>query len=275
MSRPLERRVEGDVAGLTWPVLEDGGVSAVVTERGGGVSTGPYASLNLGLHVGDDPAAVVENRRRAAALVGAGLDDLVFCNQTHGREVVVVTNADRGRGARTADDAIPGADALVTTDPAVALVVMVADCVPIVLADLDARVLACVHAGWRGTVARVVEATVDVMVGEGARRDRILALLGPAVPPERYQVGPDVADAAAACFGANLDRVLLPDDTEAADDRWRFDLWTGNELLLRAAGIPTEHVSRAAAVPTGGDRFFSDRAVRPCGRFAAIARLHH
>jgi len=181
VSRPLERRVEGDVAGLTWPVLEDGGVSAVVTERGGGVSTGPYASLNLGLHVGDDPAAVVENRRRAAALVGAGLDDLVFCNQTHGREVVVVTNADRGRGARTVDDAIPGAD---------------------------------------------------------------------------------------------VDRVLLPDDTDDADDRWRFDLWTGNELLLWAAGIPAEHVSRAAALPTGGDRFFSDRAVRPCGRFAAIARLH-
>lgn len=265
-----ERRSTGGLDVLAWPGLEALGIDVVVPERGGGVSTGPYASLNLGLHVGDDEGAVRENRRRTAAVLGAGLDDLVFCNQTHGRVVVTVSDADRGRGARTQDDAIGGADAMVTTTPGVVLAVLVADCVPIVLVDPEARVLACVHAGWRGTVAGVAGAAVEVMVGLGARPADVVALIGPAVPPERYQVGADVAVAAEACFGPDVDAVLLPDDEP---DHWRFDLWSANERLLVRAGVPAANVSRAGALPTGDGRFFSDRAERPCGRFAALARL--
>jgi YfiH family protein len=253
-----------------WPELTVLGVDALVTGREGGVSTGPYASLNLALHVGDDPANVIENRRRAAAALGATLDDLVFCAQSHGRDAATVTSADRGRGAHSLDDAVPG-DALVTVDPGVVLVVMVADCVPIVLVDLVARVLACVHAGWRGTVSGVTDSALDAMVDAGARRDRVLAFLGPAIPPERYQVGTEVADAASARFGDKLDRVLQPEGT----GHWRFDLWSANELALVAGGVPIVHVSRAAAIPTGGGRYFSDRAERPCGRFAALVRLRH
>ncbi|HTO01936.1 MAG TPA: polyphenol oxidase family protein, partial [Microthrixaceae bacterium] len=158
----------GSIPVMRWPLLDATRVvETVVTTRGGGVSTGVYESLNLGLHVGDDPAAVIENRSRAAGAIGLGLDDLVFCKQSHGRAVEHVGVADRGRGTRSDLDAIADTDAMVTTDAGVGLVIMVADCVPIVLVDPVSRVLACVHAGWRGTTQRVVTETVDRMVDLG------------------------------------------------------------------------------------------------------------
>ncbi|CAN5900192.1 peptidoglycan editing factor PgeF [soil metagenome] len=253
---------------LEWPIFDGHPVKAVVTTRQGGVSAGPYHSLNLGLHVGDEPSAVVENRRRAAAAAGLTLDDLVFCNQSHGRSVTGITAADRGRGARTLDDAIPDSDALVTDEPNLGLVVMVADCVPIVLFDQDSPSLACVHAGWRGTVARVVEAAIETMQARGADSGRILAAIGPAISPDRYEVGDDVKAAAEESFGAMAEGVL----TAAAGGKWLFDLWTANRRLLVEAGVRPENIS-LAALGTGDGRFFSDRTARPCGRFAAIARL--
>lgn len=240
----------------------------MVTTRSGGVSTGPYESLNLGLHVGDDPAAVIENRARASAAIGLALDDLVFCNQAHGRVIAKVTAGDRGRGARSLDTAIAGADALVTTEPGLGLVVMVADCVPLILHDPAAGVLACVHAGWGGTVARVGEAAVAAMLELGARAERIVAGVGPAIAPQDYQVGDDVVEAARDAFGEAAGRFIVPDGS----GRWRFDLWTANIDTLTAAGVPLAQI-HLAAVPTSDERFFSDRAVRPCGRFAAIAAL--
>jgi YfiH family protein len=262
----------GDLDVLAWPAFDGLGLDAVVTTRQGGVSQGPYASLNLALHVGDDQTAVLENRRRAAAALGADLGDMVFCHQSHGRAVAVVTGADRGRGTLSLADAIASTDALVTTEPGIALVVMVADCVPIVLHDPVAHVLACVHAGWRGTVARVSEAAIEVMSTLGANPADVIACLGPAIAPGRYQVGADVAEAAQRCFGARAAEVLPPDGT----GHWLFDLWTANRIVLRQAGLRDENV-HVAAEPTGtqgSGQFFSDRGARPCGRFAAIARLH-
>jgi polyphenol oxidase len=251
---------------LTWDELDGSGVDAIVTTRAGGVSTGAYSSLNLGLHVGDDQEAVIENRRRAANAVELTLDDLVFVDQVHGRAVAVVGSSDRGRGARNRSDDVVRADALVTTTPDVGLVVMVADCVPIVMTDPDARVLACVHAGWRGTVARVTDAAVSTMVDHGAEPARIVAWLGPAIGVDRYEVGDDVAEAARDGLGA-VEGVLF-----RSGDRWRFDLWAANRQLLERAGIASGNIA-VAPHPTGEGRFFSDRAERPCGRFAAIARL--
>ncbi len=145
---------------LAWPSLDALGVDAFVTTRHGGVSAGPYGTLNLGLHVGDTPADVVVNRRRVAAALGTDLGDFVFCQQAHGRRVAVVSGAERGRGALAVDDAIASTDALVTTDPGTVLAILVADCVPIILIDPQAQVLACVHAGWRGTVAGVTGAAL-------------------------------------------------------------------------------------------------------------------
>jgi copper oxidase (laccase) domain-containing protein len=130
---------------LAWAAFDQLDLDALVTTRQGGTSRGPYESLNLGLHVADHDDEVIENRRRAATALGAELEDMVFCEQSHGREVRVVTAADRGRRTLRLDDTIADTDALVTTDPGVALVVMVADCVPVVLYDPVAHVLACVH----------------------------------------------------------------------------------------------------------------------------------
>jgi len=252
---------------MAWSAFAGLGVDAVVTTRGGGVSTGPYDSLNLGLHVGDDDAAVVENRRRAARALGLELDELVFCDQTHGARVAVVGPGDRGRGAYRLDDALAATDALVTSTPGVGLVVMAADCTPIVLYDPEVRVLGCVHAGWRGTTAQVVVAALEAMAALGASPARVLAGLGPAVAASGYQVGAEVAEAVEAALPAPSE-CLRPDH----EGRWRLDLWAANRQLLSAAGVPAAQIY-TSPWPTGGDLFFSDRAVRPCGRIAVIAAL--
>jgi YfiH family protein len=260
------RQVRGlDV--LTWPVFDTFALDAVVTTRHGGVSAGAYGELNLSLMVGDDPDHVLENRRRAAAALDTPLADFVFAAQVHGNVAQVVGAADRGRGTVTAADAVPGADVLVTVDPGTVLAVLAADCVPIVLYDPVAHVLACAHAGWRGTVARAAAAAVSAMESLGAHPADIVAGVGPAVAAARYQVGAQVAEAATATFGDQASAVL----EAAGPGRWRFDLWTANRLVLRAAGVPDAQI-HTTDVPTGG-QFFSHRAEQPCGRFAAIARL--
>ncbi len=254
---------------LTWPVLDASGVDAVVTGRSGGVSTGPYESLNLSLAVGDDPANVLENRRRLAVALHACPGDFVFARQVHGAGVRVVGEADRGSGAFTQDDAIPDTDALVTATPGVMLAILTADCVPIVLHDPGAGVLACVHSGWRGTVARIAAGTVAEMTKLGARPAEIVAGVGPAIDPATYQVGPDVYQAVARAFGSVAGGFLRPHP--AADGRWLLDLWTANRRVLSDAGLREQNI-HVTDIPTGGD-YFSDRAQRPCGRLALAARL--
>ena len=136
---------------LPWDGARLHGVAVAVTTRHGGVSAPPYDTLNLGLHVGDDPDHVGINRTRAAAAFGVELGAMVYARQVHGTATVEVGPLDAGRGTRREDDAVAEADILVTRSPAVVLAIMVADCVPLALVDPDARVLAAVHAGWRGT----------------------------------------------------------------------------------------------------------------------------
>jgi copper oxidase (laccase) domain-containing protein len=136
----------GELELMTWHGL--GGLDAFVTTRAGGVSTGPYESLNLSLSVGDDPRAVLENRRRAATAIGADLGDFIFIRQVHGAGVRVVGAADRGTGTLAHDQHVPEGDVLVTADPSVVLAILTADCVPIVLHDPQAGVLAR-HRGSR------------------------------------------------------------------------------------------------------------------------------
>jgi YfiH family protein len=262
-----ELREQGGLRVLAWPALDRYPVDALVTTRHGGVSAGAYATLNLSFGVGDRPQDVLENRRRAVTALGAGLGDLVFGKQVHGAVARVAGRADRGAGAAVADAGVGEADALVTGDPGTVLGVLVADCVPIVLYDPAAHVLACVHAGWRGTVAGVTGAALVAMAAVGTRPADVIAGIGPAIGPDRYQVGEDVAVAARDCFGEHAPLVLRPDGT----GRWLFDLWSASRLLLREAGVADRHI-HVAAVPTGAD-FFSNRSARPCGRFGLFARL--
>ncbi len=265
-----ELRKRADLRVLAWPVFDPLPVDAVITTRHGGVSSGRYATLNLSLSVGDDAADVLENRRRAAAALGAGPAAFVFADQVHGATARIVSGADRGRGVHDAADAIGPADALVTADPGTVLAILVADCVPVVLYDPVARVLACVHAGWRGTVAHVTQAALTAMHSLGTRPADVIAGIGPAIAPDAYQVGEEVAGAARQAFGQQADVLLRP----AGPGQWMFDLWAANRQTLRTAGVPDGQI-HLAATPTGADPglFFSHRAERPCGRFALAARL--
>ena len=258
---------------LTWPVFEPLPVDAIVTTRHGGVSAGRYATLNLSFAVGDEAANVRENRSRAAAALGTGLAAFVFAHQVHGSRAEVVSAAERGRGALGGDDAIGPADALITAAPETVLAILVADCVPIVLYDPAAHVLACVHAGWRGTVARTAQAALAAMGSLGTRPQDVVAGIGPAIAPGSYQVGEDVATAARDAFGEQAPALLWPDAT-GGPGRWLFDLPAANRQVLRTAGVPDSQI-HVAATPTGPDPglFFSHRAERPCGRFALAAQL--
>jgi YfiH family protein len=274
-------RAVGDLHLLTWPALAASGADVAVTARSGGVSDGPYATLNLSLSVGDDPARVLENRRRTAASFGAKPDDFVFARQVHGAGVRVVGEPDAGSGAFGLGDAIgggPGTDALVTTSPAVVLAILTADCLPVVLHDPVAGVLACVHAGWRGTVAGVTAAAVAAMQDLGSNPSDVIAGLGPAVAADRYQVGPEVHQAVTQAFGSAAAAFIRPDARpDAIPDRWLLDVSGANRHALVEAGVPGAQIhatSRSTGPADSGD-FFSDRAARPCGRLALIARLSH
>jgi len=218
---------------------------------------------------------VIENRRRLAAAFGTGPGDFVFARQVHGARVRVVTEADRGSGAFSLDDAVDSvgeADALVTTSPEVVLAILTADCVPIVLHDPVAGVLACVHAGWRGSVAGVTAAAVAAMQGLGTRPSDLIAGIGPAIGADRYQVGPDVHEAVSRSFGPAAPAFIRPDPSAPA--RWLLDLPSANRHALREAGVPGPqiHATDLVTGPVPG-HFFSDRTARPCGRLALVARL--
>jgi polyphenol oxidase len=189
---------------LTWPAFDPLPVEAMVTTRHGGVSAGGYATLNLSFAVGDEAANVRENRRRAAAALGADPADFVFAAQVHGGRAEVVSAGDRGRGTLAAGDAVGPTDALVTAAPGTVLAILVADCVPIVLYDPAAHVLACVHAGWRGTVARTARAALAAMRSLGTRPEDVIAGIGPSVAAGSYQVGEEVAAAARDAFGEEV-----------------------------------------------------------------------
>jgi polyphenol oxidase len=246
------------------------GVDVAVTTRHGGVSVAPYDTLNLGLHVGDEPAHVVANRARAAAAFGAAFEDLVFAHQVHGAQATLVGPGERGRGTYADDDALPGIDVLVTVTPGITLAIMVADCVPLALVDPEAHVLAAVHAGWRGTAAGAVGAALRSMQGYGAETGRIHAFVGPAVHRDRYQVSDEVPQALRdAVQPAPLHPAVARPD---GPGHWLVDLVAANRQQLVAGGVPDEQIVECGA-STADEPFFSDRAQRPCGRFALLARL--
>ncbi|MBI1198326.1 MAG: peptidoglycan editing factor PgeF [Phenylobacterium sp.] len=228
---------------LTSPLLDLPGVRHAFFTRQGGVSEGIYASLNVGQGSNDDPAAVAENRRRAAAHLGG---TLVTAYQVHSAEAVAVTGA--------WPDRPPEVDGVATATPGVICGALAADCAPILLADAEARVVGAAHAGWKGALTGVAEAAIARMEGLGARRDRIVAAVGPCIGPASYEVGleyvarfTDADPAYARFFGPG-----------ANDEKRQFDLPAFVLARLRAAGIAAcEWIGRDTCAEA--DLFFSNR----------------
>ncbi len=219
--------------------------------RLGGVSATPYDSLNCSFGSNDEVAAIEENRRRVADAMGVAPATLYTLAQVHGREVV---NVDRDRPDRDRQG-----DALVSATPGVLVGVNTADCVPVLMADADAGVVAAAHAGWRGALAGVVNATLDAMQEAGAMRNRVRVAIGPSIQQSSYEVGEDVRDAVRG--SAPFDAGYL---FESRGDRFLFDLPGFVRALCLEAGV-------ALLDDVGADtcadpaRFFSYRRTRLCG----------
>ena len=239
-----------------WPV--GGRVRALITTRAGGVSTGPWGvppsgtgGMNVGLLAGDSPDAVRENRARLRAALPSGPR---WLKQVHGSTVV------------RADDVTvpPEADAAFTTTPGVVAAVMVADCMPVLLADVEARCVGVAHAGWRGVASGVIQATVRAMrAALGAGEAELVAYLGPAIGPAHFEVGPEVLKAMAG---------TLPAAAEAFQPRgakYMADLFALGRQALQEVGV-TRVYGGTECTYSAPERFYSFRRDGVTGRHAAL-----
>ena len=203
--------------------------------RFGGVSRGPFASLNLGSNRGDDPAAVRENYRRAAALMGAGIDDCAVTKQVHGNVVRIVTKEDRHVCMTT----VPyEADGIVTAERGLPLFCFTADCVPALLQDPEAGVIAAVHCGWRSSVADILGVAVGQIERLGARRERICAAFGPAIGRCCFETDDDVPRAVERWLDGDTAGLF----TRRADGKTLVDLREANRRRMLQLGARAEHL---------------------------------
>jgi polyphenol oxidase len=251
-----------------WPpvlVAEDlleAGVVAAFTGRAGGTSEAPYATLNLGLRVGDDVRRVLANRRRVATVLGLAGQPWALARQVHSATVLRVEAGLIGQGPPEAKPPLGDGDGLVTTDPGVVLAVLTADCAPVLLADPAAGVVGAVHAGWRGLAAGVVEAGVAALAELGADPAGCVGLVGPAVGGCCYEVGPEVREA----VGARLPAALAT----TRDGRPALDPAAGAAQALGRAGVGQVRVAGECTFDLE-ERFFSHR--RDHGRTGRQAGL--
>lgn len=236
-------------------------VGAVMSTRAGGVSGGPWSSLNLGGRVGDDPAAVARNRSRFAAAIGAAP---VYLHQVHGTRVVQLTQADAGAGAATLT-----ADAAVTNLPGIACAVQVADCLPVLLAAADGSAVAAAHAGWRGLAGGVVEAALHALCTLANCPPReVVAWLGPCIGPHRFEVGDDVVQAFADPPPHDGAPRFVPHRRADGSMGWLANLPQLARDRLAAAGVVAV-AGGAWCTVEDPSRFFSFRRDGITGRLAA------
>ena len=219
------------------------------TTRMGGLSTGPYASLNLSWSRGDDKAAVEANRARVSQAFGGAR--LVFANQVHGATVLKVDSAPRDWSAGEGD-------ALITDQPGLALCAQTADCTPVLLYDPENAAIAAIHAGWRGVIAEVVPAAINAMTqAYGSRPEALQAVIGPAVSPENYRVGPEVLEQFETLFGPLDAGLALVRDAEGGAG---LNVSEGARRQLVWAGVPEGAIRWLQQCTFAHeDRFFSCR----------------
>lgn len=234
-------------------------VHAFMTTRAGGVGQAPFDSFNLATHVGDDPAAVAENRRRLRQWLPA---EPLWLNQVHGCDVIPP--------AFNQENIPPSADAAIARQPGQVRAVLTADCLPVLFCDRAGSVVAAAHAGWRGLAGGVLEATVAAM---DTSPEHLLAWFGCAIGPTAFEVGDEVREAfisqhplAAIAF-----RPALPGTLDAAPKKWLADLYTLARIRLAVIGLTAVHGGGLCSYHD--TRFFSYRRAPRCGRMASVIWL--
>ena len=234
---------------LIWSSAKLGSVDGLrhgFTGRPGGVSAqGPFSGLNLSFRVGDERDAVLKNQARVLRALSFEQPRLITVKQVHGNQVVRVTR----RAGKNIE-----ADAIWTTDRGVLIAVLVADCVPIIIADRRSRVVAAVHAGWRGTCAKIGLEMVRTLSEAGFEPSELVAAIGPSIGPERFEVGPEVVEAIDEAYPGVTDVVK-----RGEGDRFLVDLWKLNQHCLTEAGIALENIDTAGMCTVDSPHFFSYR----------------
>lgn len=241
------------------------GISHGVFTRQGGVSPEPWSSLNMATSVGDDRSRVIENRRRILEALPGRMGGFYDVWQVHGTDVLL---ADR---PRMLDEPHKKADSIITNRDNLAVLMLFADCVPILFFDPVKRAVGMAHAGWQGTVNRVAGATVQAMV-DSFQSDPadLLVGIGPSICPEHYQVGLDVIEKVEKTFGANSG--LL---THRMDSKAQLDLWQANVQTLVDSGVQEDHIQVAGICTVEHPvDWYSHRGEKgKTGRFASVIAL--
>lgn len=225
---------------LHYPILDQTGIiEHCFTTRLGGVSEGVCSSLNLSFSRGDEPEAVMENYRRVAEAFDKTVDDFVCTDQTHTTTVLQVGKDEKGYGV-TKEKPYTDVDGLITNEPGVILSTFYADCVPLYFVDPVHKAIGLSHSGWRGTVGRMGQKTLEAMAeAYGTKPEDVYAAIGPSICQDCYEISEDVAEYFYQEFEGHGDEILI----NKGSGKYQLDLWKTNEIVLLEAGIKPEHLA--------------------------------
>jgi len=255
----------GNLKYYKFDLLEEAGLTQGIFTRKGGVSPAPWESLNLGGTVGDTRANVIDNRLRLFNALDRKVESLFDVWQVHGTRIICSDTP------RPLDAPHKEADAILTDRPEITLFMRFADCVPIFLYDPMHKVIGIVHAGWMGTVNKIVSNAVDAMINRyGSEPENVMAGIGPSIGPDHYRIGDEVIKQVKQTFGSDASELL-----KAIDGGIHFDLWEANRILLQRDGV--RHI-QVAGICTHChiEDWYSHRGEHgKTGRFGAILALPH
>ena len=225
---------------LHFPLLEKCSfITHAFTTRMGGVSTGDCTSMNLSFTRGDDEAAVRENYRRIAAALGTDAKQFVCSDQTHTTNVRRATKADAGKGVVIPKD-YTDVDGLITNEPGIVLSTFYADCVPLYFVDPVHRAIGLSHSGWRGTVNKMGQVSIEAMKREfGSKPEELYCAIGPSICQDCYEISRDVAEEFMKAFPEHVNDILI----QKSEEKFQLDLWKANEIVMLESGVLPEHLA--------------------------------
>lgn len=234
-----------------------GGIKHFITSRPGGFSKGPFAGMNTGFHAGDNDWDVLQNRNKLAASVNINISQFTFANQTHSSNIAIIDTAGKGKGSADCKTAIHNTDALICRTPGICICIQTADCVPLLLFDPVNHVIAAIHAGWRGTLKKITEATVLMMMHAfETHPSDLIGGIGPSNGPCCYEVGEDVVSEVKKSL-SNPKDLIKPSHQKG---KYIFDQWQANFNQLTGLGVKPENIELSGICSQcQSDIFFSSR----------------
>lgn len=257
-SKVLEEKEKNGVTYLSFPSQEKTGiVRQLFSTRAGGVSEGIFSTMNFSFTRGDKKEHVLENYRRIAEILDCRLEDFVCADQTHTTNIRVVERKDGGKGVVKQKD-YADIDGLVTNEKGIVLVTFFADCVPLYFIDPVKKVIGLSHSGWRGTVNRMGEKTIQKMEEVyGCRREELLTAIGPSICMSCYEVGEEVAEEFRKAFSEEEQKEIL---RKKENGKYLLDLWRANYYIMVNAGVSPENIAVTdICTCCNGEELFSHR----------------